>query len=229
MASAGGFVPDMERRNVMNLVLVAGAALPVGWLGGGFIYFLVPPGGGGGGGGLLAKDALGNEVNVAKWIKDVPYPSRKLVEGLKGDAHYLIVKQDNTLADFAINAVCTHLGCVVPWNIAALKYQCPCHGSQYDFNGKVVRGPAPLSLALAHCDDEGGKVSLRPWTEEDFRTGDKPWCAARPPRSARHAARPASPPPGRGASPASYPHWTRAPSSLRWSHRPRRASTCRWK
>ena len=64
MASAGGFVPDMERRNVMNLVLVAGAALPVGWLGGGFIYFLVPPGGGGGG--LLAKDALGNEVNVAK-------------------------------------------------------------------------------------------------------------------------------------------------------------------
>ena len=175
MASAGGFVPDMERRNVMNLVLVAGAALPVGWLGGGFIYFLVPPGGGGGGGGLLAKDALGNEVNVQKWIKDVPYPSRKLVEGLKGDAHYLIVTQDNKLADFAINAVCTHLGCVVPWNIAALKYQCPCHGSQYDFNGKVVRGPAPLSLALAHCDDEGGKVSLRPWTEEDFRTGDKPW------------------------------------------------------
>merc|ERR1712216_276489 len=73
------------------------------------------------------------------------------------------------------NAVCTHLGCVVPWNIAALKYQCPCHGSQYDFNGKVVRGPAPLSLALAHCDDEGGKVSLRPWTEEDFRTGNMPW------------------------------------------------------
>ena len=229
MASADGFVPDMERRNVMNLVLVAGAALPVGWLGGGFIYFLVPPGGGGGGGGLLAKDALGNEVNVAKWIKDVPYPSRKLVEGLKGDAHYLIVKQDNTLADFAINAVCTHLGCVVPWNIAALKYQCPCHGSQYDFNGKVVRGPAPLSLALAHCDDEGGKVSLRPGTEEDFRTGDKPWCAARPPRSARPAAHPASPPPGRGASPACYPHWTRAPSCLRWSHLPRRASTCRWK
>ena len=192
MASAGGFVPDMERRNVMNLVLVAGAALPVGWLGGGFIYFLVPPGAGGGGGGLLAKDALGNEVNVAKWIKDVPYPSRKLVEGLKGDAHYLIVKQDNTLADFAINAVCTHLGCVVPWNIAALKYQCPCHGSQYDSNGKVVRGPAPLSLALAHCDDEGG-VSLRPWTEEDFRTGDKPWCAA-PARRARPATPPARQP-----------------------------------
>ena len=175
MASAGGFVPDMERRNVMNLVLVAGAALPVGWLGGGFIYFLVPPGGGGGGGGLLAKDALGNEVNVAKWIKDVPYPSRKLVEGLKGDAHYLIVKEDNTLADFAINAVCTHLGCVVPWNRAANKYICPCHGSQYDFTGKVIRGPAPLSLALAHADTPDDIVTLTPWTETDFRTDTKPW------------------------------------------------------
>merc|ERR1712194_708542 len=49
-----------------------------------------------------------------------------------------------------INAVCTHLGCVVPWNRAANKYICPRHGSQYDFTGKVIRGPAPLSLAKKH-------------------------------------------------------------------------------
>ena len=36
-----------------------------------------------------------------------------------------------------VNAVCTHLGCVVPWNKAANKFMCPCHGSQYDKNGKV--------------------------------------------------------------------------------------------
>ena len=46
---------------------------------------------------------------------------RSLVQGLKGDAHYLIVKQDGSLEDYAINAVCTHLGCVVPWNRAANK------------------------------------------------------------------------------------------------------------
>ena len=52
---------------------------------------------------------------------------------------------------------------------------CPCHGSQYDPTGKVVRGPAPLSLALAHCDDVDGKVVLSGWTETDFRTDTPPW------------------------------------------------------
>jgi len=175
MASADGFVPDLQRRTIMNLILLGGAGVPVLWLAGGYVYFLIPPGGGGGSGGLIAKDALGDDVMVKKWADEHPFPTLSLVQGLKGDAHYLIVKEDKTLEDYAINAVCTHLGCVVPWNRAANKYMCPCHGSQYDATGKVVRGPAPLSLALAHLDEVDGKVSLRPWTEEDFRTGLKPW------------------------------------------------------
>ena len=94
----------------------------------------------------------------------------------QGDATYLITKDDNTLEDFGVNAVCTHLGCVVPWNKSANKFACPCHGSQYDKNGKVVRGPAPLSLALAHLDvDEKDSIVYSPWTETDFRTGLEPW------------------------------------------------------
>ena len=88
---------------------------------------------------------------------------------------YLIVDEDKTIRDYGINAVCTHLGCVVPWNKAANKYMCPCHGSQYDQTGKVVRGPAPLSLALAHITDNAGVVTFTPWTETDFRTGLNPW------------------------------------------------------
>lgn len=161
----------------MNLVLLGGAAVPVLWLGGGFIYYLVPPGfgGSGAGAGSAALDAQGNAVTADAWAAKYKYPYRSLVEGLKGDAHYLIVKQDGSLENYAINAVCTHLGCVVPWNVAANKYMCPCHGSQYDNTGKVVRGPAPLSLALAHLDVVDDKVLLRPWTETDFRTGDNPW------------------------------------------------------
>jgi cytochrome b6-f complex iron-sulfur subunit len=176
-ATADGFVPDMQRRTIMNLVLLGVAAVPVAWLGGGFGYFFVPPSKGGGGGALAALDAKGDAVKAKDWAAKVPFPARSLVQGLKGDAHYLIVKADGSLEDYAINAVCTHLGCVVPWNRAANKYMCPCHGSQYDPTGKVIRGPAPLSLALAHLeiDGETDVVKLSPWTETDFRNGNKPW------------------------------------------------------
>lgn len=63
---------------------------------------------------------------------------------LQGDPTYLVVEKDRTLATYGINAVCTHLGCVVPWNTAEKKFICPCHGSQYNEQGRVVRGPAPL-------------------------------------------------------------------------------------
>ncbi|KAJ1624142.1 Rieske [2Fe-2S] iron-sulfur domain-containing protein [Pavlovales sp. CCMP2436] len=178
MSAAAGddFVPDMERRNIMNLLLVGVTAVPGLWLAGGFAYFLLPPGGGGSGGGVVARDALGDDVTVEKWLATHPAGDRKLVEGLKGDATYLIVTADKKIETYAINAVCTHLGCVVPWNAAGNKYICPCHGSQYDNTGMVIRGPAPLSLALAHVAiAETGKVVLNTWTETDFRTGQNPW------------------------------------------------------
>jgi len=173
--AAVGEVPDMDKRNTMNLLLLGAASLPVATLGLPYAFFFVPRTGGGGGGGLIAKDALGTEVTVAGWIKDHPPPARSLAQGLKGDPTYLVITSDNTLEKYAINAVCTHLGCVVPWNAVAKQFQCPCHGSRYDETGKVVRGPAPLSLALAHADNVDGKVSLSPWTEKDFRTGLDPW------------------------------------------------------
>merc|ERR1719313_1634508 len=43
LATADGFVTDMQRRTIMNLVLLGGAAVPVAWLGGGFVYFFIPP------------------------------------------------------------------------------------------------------------------------------------------------------------------------------------------
>jgi hypothetical protein len=66
----------------------------------------------------------------------------------QGDATYLVTKADGTLEPFGVNAVCTHLGCVVPWNKAANKFCCPCHGSQYDQNGKVRSASLYMRLFL---------------------------------------------------------------------------------
>ncbi|KAL3944962.1 MAG: hypothetical protein SGBAC_000938 [Bacillariaceae sp.] len=176
MAAEGEFYIDEERRFLMNLILVGSSALTVGAIGIPYIAFFVPPGSGSGSAGVSAKDALGNEIFAQAYLESKPANDRSLAQGLKGDATYLIVKEDKTLESYGLNAVCTHLGCVVPWSAAQNKFMCPCHGSQYAPTGAVVRGPAPLPLALAHCDTaEDGKITFSPWTEEDFRTGGKGW------------------------------------------------------
>jgi cytochrome b6-f complex iron-sulfur subunit len=169
--------PGMGRRQFMNLLtfgsitgVAAGALYPV-------VNYFIPPSSGGTGGGVAAKDALGNDVVAADFLATHNVGDRVLVQGLKGDPTYLIVEGEDAIASYGLNAVCTHLGCVVPWNASENKFKCPCHGSQYDATGKVVRGPAPRSLALAHVDTTGGNVSLVPWTETDFRTGEEPWWA----------------------------------------------------
>ncbi|GAB4374778.1 MAG: cytochrome b6-f complex iron-sulfur subunit [Elainellaceae cyanobacterium] len=169
-------VPDMGRRQFMNLLTfgaVTGTALgalyPV-------IKYFIPPSAGGSGGGTIAKDALGNDVTLSNFLAEHKAGERVLAQGLKGDPTYIVIESADTIANYGLNAVCTHLGCVVPWNGNENKFICPCHGSQYNSEGKVVRGPAPLSLALVHANaTENGKISFTQWTETDFRTGEDPW------------------------------------------------------
>lgn len=176
--SGASDVPDMGRRQFMNLLtfgtitgVAAGVLYPV-------VNYFIPPSSGGSGGGVTAKDEVGNSVTAATFLGEHNVGDRTLVQGLKGDPTYLIVDSETEIRNYGLNAVCTHLGCVVPWNASADKFICPCHGSQYDQTGKVVRGPAPLSLALAHINvDESDNVVLTTWSETDFRTGDKPWWA----------------------------------------------------
>lgn len=175
MAAEGELYIDMDRRILMNWILVGSAAVTVGGLAVPYIAFFVPPGSGGGSGGIPAKDALGNDIFAKEYLESKQPGDHSLAQGLKGDATYLIVKDDKTLESFGLNAVCTHLGCVVPWSAPNKKFMCPCHGSQYSPDGAVVRGPAPLPLALAHCDVVDGKIIFSPWTENDFRTGGKGW------------------------------------------------------
>lgn len=46
----------------------------------------------------------------------------------------------------ALYGVCTHLGCLPKWDTGTVRFNCPCHGSQYELNGKWIGGPAPRGL-----------------------------------------------------------------------------------
>jgi len=53
---------------------------------------------------------------------------------------------------FAISSVCTHLGCIV--NLTEWGFLCPCHGSKYTPDGKVIAGPAPRPLEWHEISQE---------------------------------------------------------------------------
>ena len=58
----------------------------------------------------------------------------------------LIVIHPSDTQYVALSSICTHQSCIVGYNSNYKRIVCPCHGSQYDLNGKVLVGPAPRSL-----------------------------------------------------------------------------------
>jgi glycine/D-amino acid oxidase-like deaminating enzyme/nitrite reductase/ring-hydroxylating ferredoxin subunit len=45
-----------------------------------------------------------------------------------------------------LSPVCRHLWCYVEWNEAERSWDCPCHGSRYTGEGRVIQGPAVEDL-----------------------------------------------------------------------------------
>lgn len=63
------------------------------------------------------------------------------------DGKKIAAYRDEQGAIFALSPVCTHAGCIVNWNGEEKSWDCPCHGARYDIQGKILTGPATVSLA----------------------------------------------------------------------------------
>jgi len=55
---------------------------------------------------------------------------------------------------------CTHLGCAYHWESNQNKFVCPCHGSLFSMDGKVLVGPAsrPLDQYMTQIDNNRLKI-----------------------------------------------------------------------
>jgi nitrite reductase/ring-hydroxylating ferredoxin subunit len=60
----------------------------------------------------------------------------------------------------AVDAHCSHKDCIVDWNKAASEWPCPCHGSRYAVDGKVLEGPATAPIRALNIKDEGDELII---------------------------------------------------------------------
>ncbi|MBS4539160.1 FAD-dependent oxidoreductase [Clostridium sp. D2Q-11] len=54
---------------------------------------------------------------------------------------------------YIVDTTCTHLGCELQWNKAEKSWDCPCHGSRFSYDGKIIEGPALKELDVTIIED----------------------------------------------------------------------------
>ena len=61
----------------------------------------------------------------------------------------------------AYSAVCTHFACLVKWNPATERIECPCHDGFFDpRDGSVISGPPPAPLESIRVFTKGGTLLI---------------------------------------------------------------------
>jgi glycine/D-amino acid oxidase-like deaminating enzyme/nitrite reductase/ring-hydroxylating ferredoxin subunit len=65
---------------------------------------------------------------------------------LEVDGEKVAAYRDESDVVHAVSPTCAHLGCIVSWNSAERTWDCPCHGSRYDYDGQVIQGPTVNNL-----------------------------------------------------------------------------------
>jgi Rieske Fe-S protein len=75
-----------------------------------------------------------------------------LTEGFDGTP--ILVIRSSARRFVALSMQCTHEGCPVKPPVGGV-ITCPCHGSQYDLEGRVLHGPAQFALARYETTFDG--------------------------------------------------------------------------
>jgi Rieske Fe-S protein len=60
-----------------------------------------------------------------------------------------------------LSAICPHMGCSVEWHTNRDRFVCPCHGGQFDAEGRHIAGPPPRGLDSLTTRVKDGKLQVQ--------------------------------------------------------------------
>jgi len=158
---------NLSRRNFLEISIAALAALSALVLGLPMIGYLIGP---------ALKTAAGHftkVVSVAALQKSTPtdlnFADQKVDGFIRETALRSVWAVKNTDTDITVfSPICPHLGCRYDWEAQSDHFVCPCHGSVFGKDGKVLAGPAPRPLDTLPTKIENGDLYVE-W--EQFKVG----------------------------------------------------------
>lgn len=121
----------LSRREFLNYVWAASIVLLIGEASAGLIWFAMP---------RFKEGLFGSTFTISP--DDLPELASSPNSNTVG--RFWIAQPQEGLV--MLYVVCTHLGCLYKLVGTNNRFECPCHGSKYELNGKYIEGPAPRSL-----------------------------------------------------------------------------------
>lgn len=99
------------------------------------------------GSGKFLKDAAIITTSLLSEHLRVPHDKFKEIEPGKAgvvikDGQKIGVYRDKDDKYYFVSTKCPHLGCSLEWNQNELTWDCPCHGSRFDYRGNLINNPA---------------------------------------------------------------------------------------
>lgn len=76
-------------------------------------------------------------------VKDLTIEQPKVINFGESIVYVMKAKEGKIKA---FSGTCPHAGCLVSYDADKTKFVCPCHGGEFDLNGKRVAGPPPTGL-----------------------------------------------------------------------------------
>lgn len=109
----------------------------------------------------MASPSQPDGFQVVGTVADLDKTGQLLNENL-ATGKALVIRdpaKDNKV--IALNPICTHAGCTVAWKSNQEAFVCPCHGSKFATDGKVLHGPAAKPLTTYIAKLEGDLILIK--------------------------------------------------------------------